>query len=112
MTRADRPASPRTSRTNARRAPMPRFSHPASSTSSAVAIMQVNVDGHPKSSNAWDSLGDALLADGQREKAREAAQKALALVETDTSETEEQRKLIRDSAQQKLDQLKDTSAKK
>ena len=79
---------------------------------SAVAIMQVNVDGHPKSSNAWDSLGDALLADGQREKAREAAQKALALVDTDTSETEEQRKQIRDSAQQKLDQLKDAPAKK
>jgi dienelactone hydrolase len=78
----------------------------------AVAIMQVNVDGHPKSSNAWDSLGDALLADGQREKAREAAQKALALVDSDTAETEEQRKLIRDSAQQKLDQLKDSPAKK
>jgi hypothetical protein len=78
----------------------------------AVAIMQVNVDGHPKSSNAWDSLGDALLADGQREKARDAAQKALALVDTDTAETEEQRKLIRDSAQQKLDQLTNTPAKK
>jgi dienelactone hydrolase len=81
-------------------------------TRAAVAIMQVNVDGHPKSSNAWDSLGDALLADGQREKAREAAQKALALVDSDTAETEEQRKLIRDSAQQKLDQLKDSPAKK
>ncbi len=78
----------------------------------AVAIMQVNVDGHPKSSNAWDSLADALLADSQREKAREAAQKALSLVDSDTAETEEQRKLIRDSAQQKLDQLKDSPAKK
>jgi len=78
----------------------------------AVAIMQVNVDGHPKSSNAWDSLGDALLADGQKDKAREAAQKALALVDSDTAETEEQRTLIRQSAQQKLDQLKDATAKK
>jgi hypothetical protein len=52
------------------------------------------------------------LADGQREKAREAAQKVLALGDSDTAETEEQRKLIRDSAQQKLDQLKDSPAKK
>jgi len=78
----------------------------------AVAIMQVNVDGHPTSSNAWDSLGDALLAYGQREKAKAAAQKALSLVDSDSAETEEQRKLIRDSAQQKLDQLKDAPAKK
>ncbi len=79
---------------------------------SAVAIMQVNVDGHPKSSNAWDSLGDALLAAGQRDKALEASRKALALVDSDTAETEEQRVLIRQSAQAKLDQLKDPTAKK
>jgi tetratricopeptide (TPR) repeat protein len=77
-----------------------------------VAIMQVNVDGHPKSSNAWDSLGDALLAAGQKDKAREAAQKALTLVDSDTAETEQQRALIRQSAQAKLDQLKDATAKK
>jgi len=78
----------------------------------AVAIMQVNVDGHPKSSNAWDSLGDALLAAGQKDKAREAAQKALTLVDSDTAETEQQRALIRESAQAKLNQLKDATAKK
>ena len=42
----------------------------------AIAIMQVNVDARPSSSNAWDSLGDAYLADGQREKAREASEKS------------------------------------
>src|SRR5262249_47788084 len=41
-------------------------------TKSAVAIMQMNTDARPGSSNAWDSLGDAYLADGQRDKAREA----------------------------------------
>lgn len=72
---------------------------------SAIAILQVNVDAHPKSSNAWDSLGDALLADGQREKARAAAEKALSLVDSDEAETKQQRELIRDSARQKLDRL-------
>ena len=68
----------------------------------AVAIMQVNVDGHPTSANAWDSLGDALLADGQPEKAKDAARKALSLVDSDTSAPEAQRAEIRQSAQQKL----------
>jgi dienelactone hydrolase len=76
-------------------------------TKSAVAIMRFNVDGHPTSSNAWDSLGDAYLADGQREKAREASQKSLSLVDSDpAAATEDRRKSIRDSAQAKLDQLK------
>ena len=79
-------------------------------TRAAVAIMQCNAEAHPRSSNAWDSLGDAYLADGQRDKAREASEKSLALVDSDTSETEEQRLAIRQSAQQKLDQLKTAPA--
>jgi dienelactone hydrolase len=73
---------------------------------SAVAIMQVNVDARPTSANAWDSLGDALLAAGDREKARAAAEKALALVDSDPNEDKDRRQLIRDSARQKLDRLK------
>lgn len=72
----------------------------------AIAIMQLNVDARPSSSNAWDSLGDAYLADGQREKAREASEKSLALVDSDTAETKEQRENIRQSAQGRLNQLK------
>jgi hypothetical protein len=72
--------------------------------------MRGNVEALPGSSNAWDSLGDAYLADGQREKAREAAEKSLALVDTDRSENEERRAAIRQSAQQKLDRLKLTPA--
>jgi dienelactone hydrolase len=78
----------------------------AGDTKAAVAIMRMNVDGHPRSSNAWDSLGDAYLADGEREKAREASEKCLALVDADASETPAQRGAIRLSAQGKLDQLK------
>ncbi len=75
-------------------------------TKPAVAIMQVNVDSNPQSSNAWDSLGDAFLADGQKDKARAAAQRSLRLVQTDPTVTSDaQRKAIRESAQGKLNQL-------
>jgi len=72
---------------------------------SAVAILQLNVDARPQSANAWDSLGDALLAAGEKDKARAAAEKALALVDADPNEDKDRRQLIRDSAKQKLDRL-------
>jgi dienelactone hydrolase len=82
-------------------------------TKAGVAIMKVNVDGHSTSANAWDSLGDAYLADGQRDEARAAAEKALRLLDSDPSvTTDERRTAIRDSAQQKLDQLKAGTAAK
>jgi dienelactone hydrolase len=79
---------------------------------SAIAIMQLNVDARPASSNAWDSLADAYLADGQRDKAREASEKSLTLVDKDPDEPPAQRKIIRESAQGRLDQLKLTPAPK
>ena len=73
---------------------------------SAVAIMKLNVEANPSSANAWDSLGDAYLAAGQKDKAREAAEKALALLPSDKSVNDDAQKAIRESAQGKLDQLK------
>jgi dienelactone hydrolase len=78
----------------------------AGETKSAVAILRMNVDAKPGSSNAWDSLGDAYLADGQSEKAREAAEKSLKLIDADPDVPEGRRKLIRENAQAKLDRLK------
>jgi dienelactone hydrolase len=79
----------------------------------AVAILKMNTDAHPTSANAWDSLGDAYVADGQKDKARQAAEKSLALLPTDKSVNDDDtRKLIQQSAQGKLDQLKNTSAPK
>lgn len=80
-------------------------------TKGGVAVLKFNVDAHPTSSNAWDSLGDAYLADGQRDKSREASEKSLKLVDSDPDEPEDQRKLIRDSAQGRLDKLKATPAR-
>jgi dienelactone hydrolase len=71
----------------------------------AVEIMKLNVTAYPESADANDSLGDAYLADGQKDLARQCAEKALALLASDTSDSEPRRNEIRDSAQQKLNQL-------
>ena len=51
---------------------------------SAVEIMKLNVTAFPESPNAYDSLSDAYLADGQKELARQNAKKALELLANDT----------------------------
>ncbi|HXM23554.1 MAG TPA: DinB family protein [Terriglobales bacterium] len=74
-------------------------------TKMAVEIMKLNVTAYPESADANDSLGDAYLADGEKDLARQCAEKALALLTSDTTDSEPRRKEIRDSAQQKLKQL-------
>ncbi|MBK9013429.1 MAG: hypothetical protein IPM82_04750 [Saprospiraceae bacterium] len=45
----------------------------------AVFVMQLNTKLYPKSANAWDSLGEATLKAGQKEKAIEFYNKAIEL---------------------------------
>ena len=45
----------------------------------AVAIFELNVTAYPDSFNVYDSLGEAYLADDQKEKAVESYEKSLAL---------------------------------
>ncbi len=71
----------------------------------AVEIMKLNVTAYPESADANDSLSDAYLADGEKDLARQYAEKALALLASDTSDSEPRRNEIRTSAQQKLKQL-------
>jgi pimeloyl-ACP methyl ester carboxylesterase len=71
----------------------------------AVEIMKLNLTAYPDSADANDSLGDAYLANGEKDLARQYAEKALALLASDTEDSEARRKVIRDSAQQKVDQL-------
>lgn len=71
----------------------------------AVAILKLNATAYPQSANAFDSLSDAYLADGQKELALENANKALELLATDTKDPEPLRNGIRESARQKLKQL-------
>ena len=71
----------------------------------AIEILKLNAMAYPNSPNVYDSLGDAYLADGQKELAKQSARKALEVLATDTSDPEALRNGIRDSAEQKLKQL-------
>jgi dienelactone hydrolase len=71
----------------------------------ALEILKLNVTAYPESPNAYDSLSDAYLADGQKELARQNAKKAIELLAYDTADPEARRNAIRDSAQVKLKQL-------
>jgi len=71
----------------------------------AVEVMKLNVTAFPDSPNAYDSLSDAYLADGQKELARQNAKKAIELLANDTSDPPARRDAIRDNAQMKLKQL-------
>jgi dienelactone hydrolase len=71
----------------------------------AIVLFQMNAAVFPNSPNVYDSLADAYLADGQKDLARQNAQKALELLASDTAESAQRRDGIRASAEQKLKQL-------
>jgi dienelactone hydrolase len=71
----------------------------------AIEILKLNVSAYPYSANTYDSLSDAYLAGGQKDLAREQAQKALDMLASDTNATEARKNLVRDSAEQKIRQL-------
>jgi dienelactone hydrolase len=71
----------------------------------AIGIFKLNVMAFPGSPNVYDSLGDAYVADGQKQLAQENARKALELLPSDTTDNEQRKDLIKASAEQKLKQL-------
>ena len=73
-----------------------------------LEILKLNVAAYPNSANAYDSLSDAFLADGQKDLAKQNAKRALDLLASDTSDPEQRRNAIRESAEQKLKQLGNT----
>jgi dienelactone hydrolase len=77
----------------------------AGDTAGALEVLRLNMAAYPDSANVYDSLSDAYLADGQKDLAREYAEKALEKLQADSSADENRKKLIRDSAEQKLRQL-------
>jgi dienelactone hydrolase len=77
-------------------------------TKGAIEILKLNAAAYPNSPNVYDSLSDAYLAEGQKDLARQNCKRALELLSSDTTDTEERRKLIRASSEQKLKQLEDT----
>ncbi len=71
----------------------------------AIEILKLNAEAYPNSPNVYDSLSDAYFAAGQRDLARENAKKALELLPADTTDPEDRRNGIKESAEQKLKQL-------
>jgi tetratricopeptide (TPR) repeat protein len=77
----------------------------------AIDIFKLNVLAYPNSADANDNLAGAFLADGQKDLARQYAEKALALLDSHTlpasswSDTEPRRGEIRRDLQQTLKKL-------
>jgi tetratricopeptide (TPR) repeat protein len=76
----------------------------------AIEVFKLNLLAYPDSADANDSLAGAYLADGQKDLARQYAEKALALLDSHImpasswSDTEPKRDRIRHSAQRTLAQ--------
>jgi dienelactone hydrolase len=71
----------------------------------AVKILKLNAMAYPASPNVYDSLSDAYLADGQKDLALQDAKRAVELLANDTADAEQRRNDIRESAEQKINQL-------
>ncbi|MDT8071079.1 MAG: alpha/beta hydrolase [Terriglobia bacterium] len=80
----------------------------ANDTKAAVEILKLNAEAYPNSTNVYDSLSDAYLADGQNELALVNVKKALEMLKTDTTTPQQLRDGIKQSCEQKLKQLEKT----
>lgn len=72
----------------------------------AVVVFEIVAWAHPASANAQDSLADAYLAIGDKEKARKAVQRAIELVPTDSSIRAESKASFIKEESRRLEQLK------
>jgi len=83
----------------------------AGETKAAIEIFELNLLAYPDSADAHDDLADAYLADGQKDLARQYAEKVLALLDSHTgpasswSDTEQRRGEIRHDAENVLKKL-------
>jgi dienelactone hydrolase len=78
----------------------------AGNAKDAAVVFELNVEAYPRSANTYDSLADAYLALEKRDEALRNAEKALALLPSDTRIPEQFREAIRASAQKKVDELR------
>jgi dienelactone hydrolase len=77
----------------------------AGDTDDAVELFKLNVEAHPTSANAQDSLADGYIARGQGDLALAAVQKCLELLPADRI-SEEFKTALRQAAEQKIAKLK------
>jgi len=79
----------------------------AGDNAGAIEIFKLNAAAYPDSPNVYDSLSEAYLADGQKDLARQNAEKTLQLLASDTKDPEQLRNAIQQSAEGKLKQLEE-----
>lgn len=72
----------------------------------AIAVFKLNTDAYPKSPNAFDSLAEAYLRSGKREKASELYEKSLAML-ADADMDETRKDALKKNAEAKLGFLRD-----
>jgi pimeloyl-ACP methyl ester carboxylesterase len=72
----------------------------------ALTVFQLNVWAHPQSANAQDSLADAYLSAGDKESAKTAIERALALAPADSSFDPTERASFLTEEEVKLQQFK------
>ena len=83
-------------------------------TKAAIEIFKLNLLAYPDSADAHSNLADAYLNDGQKDLARQYAEKALALLDSHTaplsswSDTEQRRAEVRNSVQETLKKAGET----
>lgn len=68
----------------------------------ATELFTLNAEAFPRSANALDSLADAVLAAGDRNRAKELTERARALLEADAAMADDRRALIRESIEARL----------
>ena len=83
----------------------------AGDAKTAIEVLKLNLEAYPDSADVDDNLGDAYLQNGQKDLARQYAQKALAILDaregpaSSWTDTDEYRGEIRRSAEKKLKTL-------
>jgi len=77
-------------------------------TKGAIEVLKLNELAYPNSANVYDSLGDAYLADGQKEQALRYSEKALAVLGTNPPNDPDRAKAIRLNSEDKIRRLRGT----
>lgn len=73
---------------------------------SAISVFTLVTKDYPKSANAYDSLADAYAADGRAQPAIAASEKELAVVQSDSALTSDQKKQFADLARKRIAAMK------
>jgi len=77
-------------------------------TKEAIEVLKLNELAYPSSANVYDSLGDAYLADGQKEEALRYSEKALAMLGTNPPDDPDRAKAIRLNSEDRIRKLRGT----